>query len=102
MYRSLLDRRVFTYKLKKLLSAQIARHVARRHRGRATASLMDELAVAHMVTSLLGLIEWWLARGLEPDVDQMAEIYDRLIIQATWQALLNGPPCLNNCLLIPH
>ena len=62
------------------------------HRGRATASLMDNRAVAHMVTSLLGLIEWWLARGLEPDVDQMAEIYDRLIIQATWQALLNGPP----------
>ncbi len=92
LYRSLLESRLFTQKLKKLLSEHIRRQVARHRRPRARAGLMEDIAVNHMVAALVGLIEWWLERNLEPPAEQMAGIYERLIIQATWQALLDGPP----------
>jgi AcrR family transcriptional regulator len=46
-----------------------------------------ELAANHMVAAIIGLIEWWLERELPLPVEEMARIYERLIIQATWIAL---------------
>jgi len=61
---------------------------------RRTQRALAEIAVNHMVISLVGLIDWWLTRagGLRPDVDEMARIYDRVIIGAPWQALLEARP----------
>ena len=92
LYRSLLDSPVFARKLKKLLAEHIRRQVARHRQRRAKASQLEEIAVNHMVAALVGLIEWWLGHNLEPPAEQMGQIYERLIIQATWQALLDGPP----------
>ena len=46
-----------------------------------------DLAAHHMVISLVGLIEWWLDNKMELPIVEMARIYKRLIIQATWYAL---------------
>ena len=92
LYRSLLDSRVFTRKLKKLLAKHIERQVARHRRPRARRTVMEAIAVNQMVAGLVGLIEWWLEQGLAPEAAQMGEIYERLIIRATWEALLGGQP----------
>ena len=90
LYRSILDSHVFARKLRKLLSEHIRRQIVRHGRPRAKEAVLQEIAVNHMATALVSLIEWWLGHGLEPSIDQMGQIYDRLIIQATWQTLLPG------------
>jgi hypothetical protein len=40
-----------------------------------------------MVSSILGLIEWWISHGMLYPIERMAVIYDRLVIAATWHAL---------------
>jgi hypothetical protein len=39
-----------------------------------------------MVSSLLGLIDWWLSKDQPYSIDRMALIYECLIIRATWHA----------------
>jgi hypothetical protein len=51
-----------------------------------------EVAAQHMVSSLLGLIDWWLSQDQPYSIDEMALIYERLIIQATWHALDEDNP----------
>jgi hypothetical protein len=46
-----------------------------------------ELAAHHMVVALVGLIQWWLDNHLKLSVEEMARVYQRLIIRATWNAL---------------
>jgi AcrR family transcriptional regulator len=53
----------------------------------STSPIPIEIAAQHMVSSLLGLIDWWLAEDAPYSLERMAMIYDRLIIQATWHAL---------------
>jgi hypothetical protein len=46
-----------------------------------------QIAAHHIATSLLSLIEWWLEHERPYPVEQMGQMYDRLIIQATLNAL---------------
>jgi hypothetical protein len=48
-----------------------------------------ELAANHMVSGLIGMIEWWLEKQMSLPVEEMARIYERLIVRATWYALLS-------------
>jgi len=50
------------------------------------------VSAQHMVSSLLGLIDWWINQKQPYSIDQMATIYERLIIQATWHALGKDNP----------
>lgn len=87
MYRGILQSQAFVLKLKKLLVERIKVHL-RRHAGDVEELAFPiELAAFHMVASLVGLIEWWLGEDFSPPVEEMARIYERLIIQATWYAL---------------
>ena len=47
-----------------------------------------------MVSSLLGLIEWWLVNDIPDTIERMAMIYERLIVQATWHALNSENPMI--------
>ncbi len=46
-----------------------------------------QIAAHHIATSLLALIEWWLEHEMPYPVEQMGQMYDQLIIQATLNAL---------------
>lgn len=56
------------------------------------ADLRIPLAVAanHVAASALELAAWWLENEMPYDPQEMGRIYRRLIIEATWQAIL--PP----------
>ena len=45
-----------------------------------------ELAANHMAASLLALFDWWLDQPKPASPEQMASIYDKLIVSATLQA----------------
>ena len=87
LYRSVLKSPEFVQQLKRLLTQRIMEHMrAQAESPRRTAFPLD-LAANHIVTALIGLIEWWLEKDRPLPVEEMARIYERLIIQATWYAL---------------
>jgi AcrR family transcriptional regulator len=45
-----------------------------------------ELAANHMAAALLALIDWWLYQPTRASAEQIADIYERLIVSATLQA----------------
>jgi AcrR family transcriptional regulator len=49
-----------------------------------------DLAVNHVAASALEMVAWWLENDMPYTPDDMGGYYERLIIQATWQAIL--PP----------
>jgi hypothetical protein len=48
------------------------------------------MASYHMATSLLALIEWWLANKMSPPPAQMGKIYKALIIDGTMSAVASA------------
>ena len=46
-----------------------------------------QIAAHHIAASLLALIEWWLEHERPYPIEQMGQMYDQLIIQATLNAL---------------
>lgn len=87
LYRSILDSAVFTRKLKNVLAEHIHRQAAGHHAHGTLDRVLQDIAVHHMMTAVVGLIEWWLEHDLQPDADEMGQIYERLVVEATWQAL---------------
>ena len=87
LYRSILESQNFTRKFrehtKKMVQVHVQGHIDRV----SSPAFPVEIAAHHMVSSLIGLIEWWLVNDLPYPVERMAMIYERLIIQATWHAL---------------
>jgi hypothetical protein len=45
-----------------------------------------------MVSSLLGLVEWWISNEMPYSVERMAVVYERLIIGGTWYAIESENP----------
>ncbi len=90
LYLSILQSQEFVRKFKKLLARRVEGHI-QRHAGELDELAFPiELAANHMVVALIGLIEWWLERDMPLPLEEMARIYERLIIQATWYALPAG------------
>jgi AcrR family transcriptional regulator len=87
LYRSILQSPDFVGKLKKLLVQRVEGHIQRHAVELGDLAFPIELAANHMVAGIIGLIEWWLERDMPLPVEEMARIYERLIIQATWIAL---------------
>jgi hypothetical protein len=63
-------------------------HVYRHAEQLESSEVPLEIAANHMVVSILGLVEWWLVNNLRYPVEQMGSIYRRLVIEATWHAIL--------------
>jgi AcrR family transcriptional regulator len=92
LYRSILDSLTFSRRLREHVKKIVQRHLDQ-HAGQITSTTIPiEVAAQHMVSSMLGLIDWWLAQGQPYSIDRMALIYDQLIMQATWYALGEGNP----------
>jgi AcrR family transcriptional regulator len=90
LYRAVLRSRAFSRKLQNHVQGMMLSHL-RSHGAQGEAvPIPVEIAALHMVSSLLALVDWWLAHGMQPSVDRMAAIYERLIIRSTWQALTPG------------
>lgn len=98
LYRSILQSRDFVDKLKKLLARRIEDHIQSHARELDELAFPIELAANHMQAALIGMIEWWLDKGMPLSVEEMALIYERLVIQATWYAL----PAGNRLTLVSH
>lgn len=87
LYRSILESRLFTRKLHAMLFDLVMSHM-KEHETLITASAFPlDIAVNHMVSSMLGTLDWWLGNDCPYDIATMAGIYERLIIRATWSAL---------------
>jgi len=54
---------------------------------RPGATLPLDVAVNHLVISILGLVKWWLDHKQPYSIEQMSRIYEELIIRATEHAL---------------
>jgi len=90
LYRGILGSRAFNRRLRAHVQGMMVAHL-KSHAGVVTSTPIPlEVAALHMVSSLLGLVEWWLEHKMQLPVERMAAIYDRLIIRATWQALTPG------------
>jgi AcrR family transcriptional regulator len=90
LYRSILHSHDFVTKLKNLFTTRIAGHIQQHTREVEDLAFPVDLAANHMVAALIGMIEWWLGKETPLSVEEMARIYKRLIIQATWYALPAG------------
>jgi hypothetical protein len=49
-----------------------------------------EVSLNHIAASALELVAWWLDNDLRLSPNQMAHIYARLVIEATWFAVSEG------------
>jgi len=92
LYRSILDSHTFTKKLREHLKKMVQTHLSSHAQQISQPAIPIEIAAQHMVSSLLGLIDWWINQKQPYSIDQMATIYERLIIQATWHALGKDNP----------
>ena len=83
LYRSILQSQGF-------VAVRVEEHIRRHAADIVDLAFPVDLAANHMVVALIGLIEWWLEKGLPLPVEAMARIYDRLVVRATWYALPAG------------
>jgi AcrR family transcriptional regulator len=90
LYRSILQSQEFARKFKKQLAQRVESHLERHAANLGALAFPIEVSANHMVAALVGLIEWWLERAMSLSVEEMAQIYERLIIRATWYALRVG------------
>ncbi len=92
LYRGILDSHTFTRKLRNHIRNIVRKHLDGHAEEISSSPIPIEIAAQHMVSSLLGLIDWWLTEDAPYSLERMAMIYDRLIIQATWHALRYEAP----------
>jgi AcrR family transcriptional regulator len=90
LYRGLLGSQSFRHKLRVHVQNMVLGHLESHASLLRATAIPREMAALHMVSSLMGLIEWWLERKMDPPAEKMAAVYERLIIRATWQALTPG------------
>lgn len=90
LYQAVLSSHTFSRRLRAHVGEMMLSHLQNHQADLAAPTFPYELAAIHMVSSLLGLIEWWLESGQPVGVATMAEIYERLVVRATWQALTPG------------
>jgi AcrR family transcriptional regulator len=88
LYTSILSSSVFRRKLQAELARLIVGHLEQHYPPEQPLAIPMEIAAHHMISALFGLIEWWLSQHQPYPIQTMASIYQRLIIQATWYAML--------------
>ena len=87
LYRSILDSHTFSRQLREHVRGLVQQHLDHHTDQIPSPTIPLDVAAQHMVSSLLGIIDWWLSHDQPYSIEQMALIYERLIIQATWHAL---------------
>jgi AcrR family transcriptional regulator len=87
LYRSILDSHNFSRQLRDHVKGMVQGHLDNHAHQITSTTIPIEVAAQHMVSSLMGLIDWWLAEEQPYSVEQMALIYQRLVVEGTWNAL---------------
>ncbi len=87
MYRGVLDSQMFSKKLRIHLSEMVQVHLDRHNDRVTTQTIPFEIAANHMVSSIMGLIDWWITNDMPYSKERMAVVYEHLVIGATWHAL---------------
>ena len=87
LYRGILDSHKFTKQLRERMSEMVQYHLSHHNDQGYNHIIPLEIAANHMLSSILGLIEWWISHGMPYPIERMAVIYDRLVIAATWHSL---------------
>lgn len=54
-------------------------------------AITNEIATMHFASSILNLISWWLDRTYPYSTDQMAQIYEQLMLEPTLKAVHANP-----------
>jgi AcrR family transcriptional regulator len=90
LFRGILGSHAFRRRLRDHVQATTLAHLKNHAALVEPTPIPLEIAASHMVSSLFGLIDWWLDHRMEPPIERMAAMYERLIIRATWQALTPG------------
>lgn len=83
LYQSILQNPEFLKKLKLLLTTRVEEHTHDHYSSSTAPAYYSELAAHQMVTTLIGLMEWWLSRDMDCSIEEMSFLYHRLVIQAT-------------------
>lgn len=92
LYRSILDSHTFSRQLRDHIKKMVGGHLNEHAHQFASSAIPVEVAAQHMVSSLLGLIDWWLSEEEPYSIERMALIYEQLIVKGTWYALGLGDP----------
>lgn len=69
-----------------------AEGVTRMVKPRSGGAIPFDIAVNHIISSFIGLIGWWLQRGMPYPPKQMGQIYADLIMRPTQQLAFELPP----------
>ena len=77
----------FLKKFREYFEALVRMHLEARSQYIFSKEIPLDVAAQHMVSSILGLINWWLVENTPLTVEQMGKIYELLIIKGTWQAI---------------
>ena len=88
LYRAVLGSGTFAPKLRHQLAIIVQGHLDQHKAALPDPAIPLDVAAQHMVSSFLGLVDYWLEGQQRYTVDQMAAFYERLIVRATWYALL--------------
>ena len=87
LYSGLLQSSEFSRRLRKAIGDEMLENFDRLSGSIAHPAFPLEVAANHCVSAVMGLMDWWLAKGKQIDIDRMAKIYERLIIEATWHVM---------------
>ena len=93
LYQSLLSShgsRQVACQLKEVLADHIRASAETHYRAIADPSIPFEIALNHIAAAALELVAWWLEHDMRYSLEEMAIIYSRLIIHATWHIIPRG------------
>ena len=93
LYRSLLDKkssRAVVSRLKQVIAEHTRPHAEEHYQHLPKPDIPLEVSLNHIAASALELVAWWLDNDMPLSPDQMAHIYARLVIEATWFAVSEG------------
>lgn len=78
---------VVIQQFKHSISRVIRPHVAEQYKAYTKPQIPFEILLNHMSAAALELVIWWLQNKMPHSVEEMAHLYERLVIQASWQAV---------------
>jgi AcrR family transcriptional regulator len=90
LYRSLLSSqgsRQVAQRLKEAIAVHIRAAAGSHYQAIDDPAVPFDIVLNHIAASALELIAWWLEHNMPYPPEEMALIYDRLIIQATWHII---------------
>jgi AcrR family transcriptional regulator len=90
LYRSLLDKkssRAVMSRLKQVVAEHTRPHAEAHYQQLREPEIPLEVSLNHIAASACELVAWWLDNNMPLSPEQMACIYERLVIEATWYAV---------------